>query len=64
MFRSSTIIRELALNTAKVIFTFKYSVKLRHGMACVLLTTHTPFHNMLPHKYIINNNIISPKILI
>ena len=46
MFRSSTIIRELALNLAKVIFTAKHSVKLRryllcgcvaacHGMACV-----------------------------
>jgi hypothetical protein len=29
MFRSSTIIRELALNLAKVIFMLKYSVKLR-----------------------------------
>ena len=47
MFRSSTIIRELALNLSKVIFTLKHSVKLRryllsgcvaacHGMACVL----------------------------
>ena len=46
MFRSSTIIRELARNLAKVIFTLKHSVKLRryllcgcvaayHGMACV-----------------------------
>ena len=29
MFRSSTIIRELALNLAKVIFMLKHSVKLR-----------------------------------
>jgi hypothetical protein len=29
MFRSSTIIRELALNLAKVIFMLKNSVKLR-----------------------------------
>ena len=47
MFRSSTIIREFALNLAKIIFMLKYSVKLRsyllcgcvaacHGMACVL----------------------------
>ena len=47
MFRSSTIIREHALNLAKVIFMLKHSVKLRryllcgcvaacHGMACVL----------------------------
>ena len=28
MFRSSTIIRELALNLAKVIFMLKHSVKL------------------------------------
>jgi fumarate reductase subunit D len=47
MFRSSIIIRELALNLVKVIFRLKHSVKLRryllcgcmsacHGMACVL----------------------------
>ena len=29
MFRSSTIIRELALNLAKIIFTLKHSAKLR-----------------------------------
>ena len=50
MFRSSTIIRELALNLAKFIFMLKHSVKLRryllrgcvaacHGMACVLHAT-------------------------
>ena len=49
MFQSSTIIREPALNLAKVIFVLKHSVKLRryllcgcvaacHGMACVLHT--------------------------
>jgi hypothetical protein len=47
MFRSSTIIRELALNLAKIIFMLKHSVKLCryllcgcvaacHGMECVL----------------------------
>ena len=47
MFRSSSIIREPALNLAKFIFTSKHSVKLHlyllcgcvaacHGMACVL----------------------------
>ena len=47
MFLSSTIIRELVLNLAKVVFVLKHSVKLRryllcgcvaacHGMACVL----------------------------
>ena len=30
MFRSSAIIRKLALNLAKVIFTLKHSVKLNH----------------------------------
>ena len=34
MFRSSTIIRELALNLAKVIFTLKHSVKLRRYSLC------------------------------
>ena len=29
MFRSSTIIRERALNLAKIVFMLKYSVKLR-----------------------------------
>jgi len=49
MFRSSTIIREFALNLPEVIFTLKHSVKLRlyllcgcvaayHRMACVLYT--------------------------
>ena len=48
MFRSSTIIGELALNLAKVIFTLKHPVKLCryllcgcvaacHGMTCCML---------------------------
>jgi hypothetical protein len=51
MFRYSTIIRELALNLAKVIFMLKHSVELRlyllydfvaacHGMARVAYNTH------------------------
>ena len=81
MFRSSTIIRDVALNLAKVTFILKDSVKLRryllcgcvtacHGMLCVLYTvqnakhaTHTPFHDMLPHNRIINNDVISPNVL-
>jgi hypothetical protein len=87
VFRSSNIIRELALNLAKVIFALKHSVKLRrylfcgcvaacHGMACVSYavqnatelhsaqpTTHTPFHDMLPHNRVINNDVISPNVL-
>ena len=57
MFRYSTIIREPALNLAKVIIVLKHSVKLRryllcgcvaacHGMSCLLHTlheTHSPF---------------------
>jgi len=34
MFRSSTIIRELALNLAKVIFMLKHSVTLRRYLLC------------------------------
>jgi hypothetical protein len=67
MFRSSTIITELALNLAEVIFMLKHSVELRHyllcgcvaachGVACVL-------HDMLPHNRIINNDVISPNVL-
>jgi len=47
MFRSSTIIRELALNLAKVIFTLKHSVKLRRCLCgCVAIcNTHAiPLH--------------------
>ena len=81
MFRSSTIIRELVLNLAKVILMLKHSVKLCRyllcdcvgaclGMACVFYAvqnaqykTHTPFHDMLPHNRIINNDIIPPNVL-
>ena len=34
MFRSSIIIRELALNLAKVIFMLKHSVNLRRYLLC------------------------------
>jgi len=34
MFPSSTIIRELELNLAKVIFNLKHSVKLRRYLLC------------------------------
>ena len=36
MFRSSTIIRELALNLAKFIFMLKHSVKLRRYLLSLL----------------------------
>jgi len=51
MFLSSTINRELALNLAKIIFTLKHSVKLRHYLLCVFIMR------------IINNDIISPNVL-
>ena len=55
MFRSSTIIRELALNLATIIFMLKHSVKLRrylvcgcvaacHAMACVLYALRSAQH--------------------
>jgi hypothetical protein len=34
MFRSTTIIRELVLSLAKVMFILKHSVKLRRYMLC------------------------------
>jgi hypothetical protein len=55
MFRSTTIIRELVLNLAKVIFILKHSVKLRrrmlfgdvaplHRVECVLCAVHSARH--------------------
>ena len=77
MFRSSTMVRELSLNLANVIFMLKHSAELPryllcgcvagcHGMACVFCAqhkTHTQFHEMPPHNRIINNDVISPNVL-
>ena len=60
MFRSSTIIRELALNLTKVIFMLKHSVKLRRYLLCGCVAACC---SMLPHNYIINNEVISPNVL-
>ena len=60
MLRSSTIIRELALNLAKVIFMLKHSVKLRRYLLCDCVAA---CHNMLPHNRIIYNDVISPNVL-
>jgi len=57
MFRSSTIIRELALTLAKVIFMLKHSVKLRRYV-CMRL-----WGSMLPHNRVINNDVISPNVI-
>ena len=48
MFRSSTIIRELALNLAKVIFMLKHSVKLSRYLFCgfVAACCHTTAYQL------------------
>jgi hypothetical protein len=62
MFRSTTIIRELALNLAKVIFMLKHSVKLRrfmlfgdvtacHRVACVLCAVHSTQHTITRRNF-------------
>ena len=68
MFRSKTIVSELALNLAKVIFMLKKnSVKLSryllcgcvaacHGIACVLHATHTPLSISAMNKYCSHNS--------
>ena len=74
MFRSSTIIREPALNLAKVIFVLKHSVKLRryllcccvtacHGMAFVLHAEQNASHSAqhathTPFNYMLPHNRI------
>jgi len=40
MFPSSTIIRDIALNMTKVIFTLKHSVKLRRYLLCGCVVAH------------------------
>ena len=50
MFRSTTIITELVLNLAKVIFMLKHSVKLRHLLY------------MLPHHQITYNDVLLPSV--
>ena len=53
MFRSSTDIRELALNLAKVIFMLKHPVKLRRYLLCRCVAACC----------VINNDVISPNVL-
>ena len=54
------IIRELALNLAKIIFMLKHSVKLRSYTLCGCVAACC---SMLPHNRIINNDVISPNVL-
>ena len=75
MFRSSTIIKELALNLAKVICMLKYSVKLHHyllcgcvaafhGMACVLYAVQNATKSHTPfHDKLPHNSIINKDII-
>ena len=58
MSRSSTIIRELVLNLAEVIFMLKHSVKL-----VVIYYAVVWQHDMLPHNRIVYNDVISPNVL-
>ena len=57
MFRSSAIIRELALNLAKIVFMLKHSVKLRRYLlcGCVAACCHTTAYR--------HNNVILPNVL-
>jgi hypothetical protein len=80
MFRSTTIIRELVLNMAKVTFILRHPIKLRCYMlfgdvaACqehnateshsAQHTTHTPLYDMLPHHQITYSDVILPSVLI
>ena len=69
MFRSTTIIRELALNPTKVIFMLKHSVKLRrymlfssvaafHRAACVLHAVHSAHHaTHTPFHHMLPHNL-------
>ena len=52
MFRSSTIIREPALNLGKVIFILKHSVKLRRYLLCGCVAT---CHGMECVSYAVQN---------
>ena len=57
MFRSSTIIRELALNLPKFIFMLKHSVKLRRYLLCgeLYIYQNARCNNKNYTKYILKN---------
>ena len=57
MFRSSTIIKELALKGKLP------EDGVLHAVHSVQHATHTPFLDMLPHNRITNNDIISSNVL-
>jgi len=35
----------------------------QESMQKLMHTTHTPFHDMLPHNRVINEDVISPNVL-
>jgi len=65
MFPSTTTIKELVLNLAKVIFMLKHSVKLRSYMLFGDVATchRAPHCDMLPHHQITYNDVILPSVL-
>ena len=70
MFRSTTIIRELVLNLAKIIFMLKHFMLFGdmaecHRAVCVMCAvhkTHTPLCDMLPHHQITYDDVILPSV--
>ena len=46
MFRSSSSIRELAMNLAKIIFMLIHSVKLRRYLLCGCVAAFTEYFNI------------------
>jgi len=76
MFRSSTIIRKLALTLAKVTLMLKHSVKLRcyllcscvaayHGMTCMLYAVQNAQHTTHTslHDMLPHNRIINNNVI-
>jgi len=55
MFRSSTVIREIALNLAKVIFMLKHSVKLRRYLLYIINNDVTTTFGVITSLFIIHN---------
>ena len=54
MFRSSTIIRELALNLDKGTFTLKHSVKLLRYLLCICVAAYHGMARVFTHAPCVN----------
>ena len=61
MFRSSTIIRELALNLAKVTFMLKHSVKLSRYLLCNNVAGHQPATSWMHYTTSCNTQSSTPE---